>query len=156
MAVLFRVFIITLALWTGAGVYTSIAEHVGWYSDPVGWVRNSKPQAGAVNPWPLMTAALGLVTLITLLGMFAYRGDGRRTAFATLAGTIVVLAATGLYFVPQLMLIFSRTESLNDAQLIAASRAWVIWNAVRIVFLLGLLYYGLVALSRMAAPGTRT
>ena len=148
--VFFRLFLLVLALWAGAGVFFAINSHAAWYSDPVAWVRNSHTPAGSINPWPAMTAAVALMMLITLTLFASRRAPGRREALTVVFGTFVLLAATGLYFVPQLVLMFQRTASLSDAQLIAASRAWVLWNLVRIAVLLGLLYYGLVGLPRMS------
>ena len=64
--------------------------------------------------------------------------------------TFLVLLATGLYFVPQLGL-FGPDTTLTDAEIIRHSRNWVGFNAVRLVLLIGLLYYALSTLARMAA-----
>ena len=150
--VIFRIFILVLALWTGAGVFYFINGNVAWYSQPVAWVRAAHPQPGSINPWPIMTALVALATLLSL-AVFAFsRGPGRREALIILSVTVVILIATGVYFVPRLILIFERTATLTDAQLIDLSRAWVRWNVLRIVVLIGLLYYGLVALGRMTRP----
>ena len=150
--ILFRTFIIALAVWVGAGIFSSINDSFAWYSDPVGWVRNAKPRAGTVNPWPILTAIVALLTLVSL-AFFAFGGGpGRREALVALGATVLVLAATGLYFVPRLILIFARTDSLSDPQIIAASRAWILWNWVRIVYVLGVLYYALAAAAKMRRP----
>ena len=147
--VAFRIWILAVALWAGAGVYFAINTHWAWYSDPVAWVANTHPAPGSINPWPAMTAVVVLATLV-LLGFFASgRVPGRRGALILGGGTVVILVATVAYFVPQLVLIFQRATSLTEAQSIAASRAWVCWNLVRIFTLLGLLYYALTLLPRI-------
>ena len=148
--ILFRTFIIALAVWVGAGVFSSINEHFAWYSDPVSWVRNAKPRAGTINPWPILTAIVALLTLVSL-AVFAFgRGPGRREALFALGATVLVLAATALYFVPRLILIFGKTDSFSDPQIISLSRAWVVWNLARIVYILGVLYYALAAAAKMS------
>ena len=150
--ILFRTFIIALAVWVGAGIFSSISDNLAWYSDPVGWVQKAKPRAGAINPWPILTAIVALLTLVSL-AFFAFgAGPGRREALFALVATVLVLAATGLYFVPRLILIFFKTDLLTDAQIIAASRAWILWNWVRIVYVLGVLYYALAAAAKMRRP----
>src|ERR1700749_128975 len=88
--ILFRTFIIALAVWVGAGLFSSINEHSAWYADPVGWVRNAKPRAGTINPWPILTAIVALFTLVSLVPFAVGGGPGRREALFALGATVLV------------------------------------------------------------------
>ena len=146
---IFRLFVLALAIWTGGGVFQTLTDHSGWHADPVGWVRGYSVRSGSANPWPLTTAIAGLTTLATLGAFARYRGPGRRTVWISTAGALLVLLATGLYFVPRLGTIFGQTATLTDAQIIAYSNQWILLNAIRLVVLLALLYTALVGLGQM-------
>ena len=147
--VIFRLFVIALAIWTGGGVFQTITAHQGWHADPVGWVRHYAVQAGSTNPWPLTTALVGLTTLLVLGAFFRYSGPGRANVLISTSGALLVLLATALYFVPRLITIFQRTATLTDAQIIAYSNQWILFNAIRLLILFGLLYASLLALGDM-------
>ena len=147
--VIFRLFVIALAVWTGGGVFHTISSHQGWHADPVGWVRHYAVQAGSTNPWPLTTALVGLMTLLALGALFRYSGPGRANVLISTGGTLLVLLATALYFVPRLITIFERTATLTDAQIIAYSNQWILFNAIRLLILFVLLYVALLALGDM-------
>ena len=147
--VIFRLFVIALAIWTGGGVFQTITDHQAWHADPVGWVRQYSPPAGWANPWPLTTGLLGVMTLLALGAFARYSGLGRRYALISIFGAVVILLATGFYFVPRLITIFERTTTLTDAQIIAYSNQWILFNAIRLVALVALLYASLLGLGQM-------
>ena len=148
--IVFRLFILALAVWTGAGTFEAIRGHAAWYADPLAYVSGSRSGPAVMNPWPLLTVILVLTMLATAVLFLPGGSPGRREALITAAGVLLVLIPTFLYFVPQLTRMFGRSAALSDAELIAASRDWVRWNIVRIIYLLGLTYYGLIALGRTA------
>ncbi len=148
--VLFQTFIVSLGIWTGAGVHDTLTNHFGWWADPVAHVRGRVPMPGLVNPWPFTTAMLGLLTLIGLASFARYKGEAKRALMIIYGGMFLVLLATGLYFVPQLGL-FGPETTLSDADIIRHSKDWIRYNAVRLVVLTALFYYALSTLARMAA-----
>lgn len=138
-------FIVALAVWVGGGVFDTLHGHPAWYANPVAYVRTQTAPEGAVNPWPLTTAVLALCTLAALAVFARYRGPGRRVVLLVLAGIVVILIATGVYFVPTLGKL-SNHAALTDAQIIAISHTWMRLNVIRIVLLLGLLTCSLLGL----------
>ena len=58
-----------------------------------------------------------------------------------------MLAATFLYFVPELNVMFG-SDSLSDAELVAHSHRWIVFNALRIAVVLAAVFWGMVALGR--------
>ena len=148
---LYIVFIVALAVWTGGGVFDSISGHPAWYADPVKYTRTYAMPEGTVNPWPFTTAAIALTTLAALAAFVRYHGPGRREVLLVLGGTLVILVATALYFVPTLIKLANH-EALTDAQITSMSLLWMRLNVVRIVVLLALLAYSLVSLTRLERP----
>lgn len=144
-------FIVALAVWTGSGVFESIRSHPTWYADPVAYTRTYTEPAGTVNPWPALTIVLLLTTLAALLAFLRYRGPGRREVLLVLVSTLLILVATGQYFVPTLIKL-GNPEALADAQIIAMSRMWMRLNGIRIAALLALLTYSQVGLVRLVRP----
>lgn len=142
-------FVVMLGLWSGAGIHDSLSLHSGWYADPVRFVRTVNPPPGYVNPWPYTTGLLIAATLATLAAFARFRGDGRRDVLLVLALTIVIILSTMVYFVPTVVRLDS-PETMTDADIISASHLWIETNAVRMVTLVVLLAWSLVALKRMA------
>jgi hypothetical protein len=146
-------FLMTLAVWVGAGVHDSISSHPGWYARPVSYVRDGRTVTipeGGVNPWPFTTAAVAFCTLTALAAFVRHRGPGRREVLRVLTGTMTVLVATGVYFVPTLVKL-GQPAALTDEQITAMSHTWMRLNVCRIVLVLALLAYGHVALVRLAS-----
>jgi hypothetical protein len=146
----FQAFIISLGIWTGAGIHDSLMNHFAWWADPVAYVRERAVTPGLVNPWPFTTALLGLLTLTGLASFARYKGEAKPGLMIVFGGTFLVLLATGTYFVPQLGL-FGPDTTLSDADIIKHSKNWVGFNAVRLVVLIALFYSALSTLARMAA-----
>lgn len=155
---LYIAFLLALAVWMGGGVFESIASHRAWYADPVGYTRAYAAPRGTVNPWPFTTAVLALCTLAALAAFARHRGPGRGEVLAVLATVLVVLAATGIYFVPTLFRLADHA-ALTDAQITSLSRTWIRLNVLRMALLLGVFAYALVGLVRLVktppglAPG---
>lgn len=146
--VIFQAFIVILGIWTGAGIHDTLMNHFAWWADPLTYVRGRVLIPGIVNPWPFTTGLLALLTLTALASFARYQGEARRAVMVILASAVVVLAATGVYFVPQLGVM--NDPALTDGDLMRYSKDWIRYNAVRIVFLVGLFYCALSALSRMS------
>ncbi len=148
---IYRVFLLILAVWVGGGVFDSIASHPAWMTDPVGWVRGASIQAGSTNPWPSTTVLMMLATVAGLIAFWRGGPAGGREARIILAILAVVLVATMAWFVPTLGVLFGPgAADLSDERIISLSRLWTGLNLVRIVILVGVLYYGLIILGRMA------
>jgi hypothetical protein len=148
--VVFQAFIVSLGIWTGAGVHDTLMNHFAWWGDPVAYVRTRVFTPGLVNPWPFTTAILALLTLTGLASFARYKGEAKRALMIIFGGMFVVLLATGIYFVPQLGL-FGPDTTLTDADIIRHSKDWIRYNAVRLVVLIALFYYALSTLARMSA-----
>lgn len=147
--IFFRIFVLALAIWLGAGLFSAINTNPAWYADPAQWVRGTSVRPGTINPWPILTVLASLSTLIATAMFARYRGPGRSEVLVSLGGTLLILIVTFIYFVPRLMLLFGQTEGLSDAQIISYSRQWVVLNCLRLIMLTALLYAALSALSRM-------
>lgn len=146
--VIFQAFIIILGIWTGAGIHDTLMNHFAWWADPLTYVRGRVLIPGIVNPWPFTTGMLAMLTLTALASFARYQGEAKRSVMAILACAVVVLGVTGVYFVPQLGVM--NDPAITDADLMRYSKDWIRYNAVRIVFLVGLFYYALSTLSRMS------
>jgi uncharacterized membrane protein YhaH (DUF805 family) len=148
----YRIFVFLLGIWTGAGIHDSLTNHFAWYADPAAYA--SRPTLpGMFSPWPFTTLLLLIATIVAGIAVRRYRGAGRREALATISGTAFILVATLAWFVPELGRMFG-DPPMTGAELIGHSRTWIALNAARIVLLIALFYYGLVALGRIT--GTRT
>ena len=102
------------------------------------------------SPWPFSTLLLLIATIVAAIVLWRYRGAGRREALvAVIGGTALILVATLAWFVPELGRMFG-DPPMTGAELVSHSRAWIALNAVRIVALVILFYYALVALGRIA------
>jgi hypothetical protein len=144
----FRVFVLLLGIWTGAGIHDSISNHFAWHADPVAFA--ARPiLAGMINPWPFTTMALMLATIAGGVATWRYRGVGRRDALVALGGAALIIIATLAWFVPQLGLMFASNSGLTEAEFIAHSRMWITLNAVRQLLLVVLFWYALLALGRI-------
>jgi hypothetical protein len=146
----FIAFIVSLAVWVGGGVFHSIGSHSAWYTDPVRYIRAPAGPEATVNPWPLTTAVLALLTLLSLAVFATYRGPGYKRVLAVLGATFVILVATGVYFVPTLIKLGNHA-ALTEAQIVSLSHTWIHLNVIRIVIVLGLLVLSQTALMRLAS-----
>jgi hypothetical protein len=146
--VIFQAFIVMLGIWTGAGIHDTLMNHFAWWADPLSYVRGRVAVPGIVNPWPFTTGMLGILTLTALAAFARYRGEARRAVLVILVCAVAVLAVTGVYFVPQLGIMAD--PAITDADLLRHSKDWIRFNAVRIVFLVGLFYSAVSTLARMS------
>lgn len=144
----YRIFVLLLGIWTGAGIHDSLTNHFAWHSDPVAWANRPNFE-GIVNVWPFSTLLLLIATIVAGIVLWRYRGAGRREALVAIGGTAFILVVTLAWFVPELGRMFG-DPPMAGVELIGHSRTWISLNAVRIVALIVLLYYALVALDRMS------
>jgi hypothetical protein len=149
---IYIIFLIALSIWFGGGVFDSVSGHFAWYADPVTYVRGSAvgPE-GMVNPWPFTTAFLALATLASIAAFAFARHPGRRAVLIANSCVVLALIATGVYFVPVLIKLGDPTQ-LTDPEIISYSQTWIRLNLVRLVFLLLVFAYALVALMRLGTP----
>ena len=147
----YRLFVLLLGIWTGAGIHDSLTNHFAWHSDPVAYA-NRPTLPGMFSPWPFTTMLLLIATVAAGIVLWRYRGSGRREALAAVGGTAIILVATLAWFVPELGRMFG-DPPMTGEELIAHSRTWIALNAVRIVALVAFFYCALVALGRVAALG---
>lgn len=145
----YRIFVLLLGIWTGAGIHDSLSNHFAWHADPAAYA-NRPTLPGMFNPWPFSTLLLLIATIVAGIVLWRYRGPGRREALVAIAGTALILVATLAWFVPELGRMFG-DPPMTGADLVDHSRTWIALNAVRIVALVALFYCGLVALGRI--PG---
>lgn len=145
----YRLFVLMLGIWTGAGIHDSLTNHFAWHADPVAYA-NRPTLPGMFSPWPFSTLLLLIATLVAGVVLWRFRGAGRREAVAAVAGTALILVVTLAWFVPELGRMFG-DPPMTGADLVAHSRTWIALNAVRIVALVALFYCALVALGRI--PG---
>ncbi|MDZ4685404.1 MAG: hypothetical protein SH850_10110 [Planctomycetaceae bacterium] len=146
--VVFQAFIVILGIWTGAGIHDTLMNHFAWWADPLAYVRERVLVPGIVNPWPFTTGIFSILTLTALASFARYRGEAKRAVMAVLVSAVMVLAVTGVYFVPQLGRMAD--PALPDADLLRYSKDWIRFNAARIVFLIGLFYFAVSTLARMS------
>ncbi len=146
--VIFQAFIVILGIWTGAGIHDTLMNHFAWWADPLSYVRGRVAVPGIVNPWPFTTGIFGILTLTALASFVRYRGEAKREVMAVLVSAVMVLAVTGVYFVPQLGVMAD--PALPDVDLLRYSKDWIRFNAVRIVCLVGLFYFAVSTLVRMS------
>ena len=151
---IYIMFIVALAIWTGAGIHDTIGSHTAWFANPVAYIQSSAAPDGAVNPWPYTTGLLVLCTLAAMAAFLPYRGLGRRQMIFVLAVITVILVATGAYFVPTLMKLGNHA-TLGEEQIISMSRTWIRLNIARQILLVALLIYSLVLLTRMSSARPR-
>jgi hypothetical protein len=143
---IFRIFVLLLGIWTGAGIHDSLSNHFAWHADPVGWAARPSVE-GMVNPWPFTTMLLLIATIVAAVVVRRYSGPGRREALIAIAGTALILVTTLAWFVPQLGVMGGGT--LSDAEQISHAHRWIALNAVRQIVLIALFYEALVALGRV-------
>ena len=147
----YRIFVLLLGIWTGSGIHDSVANHFAWHADPLAYAARPRFE-GIINPWPFSTMLLLLATAVAGGVMWRYRGAGRREALIAIVGTALILVATVAWFVPELGRMFG-DPPMTGVELISHSRTWISLNAVRIILLIGLFYYGLVSLGRTVGRG---
>lgn len=140
-----------LGVWTGAGIHDSLTNHFAWYADPAAYA-NRPMLPGMFSPWPFTTLLLLIATIASGIAVWRYRGAGRREALVTIGGTAFILVATLAWFVPELGRMFG-DPPMTGAELIGHSHNWIALNAARIVLLVVLFYYALIALGRLAGTG---
>ncbi len=143
----YRIFVLLLGIWTGAGLHDSLSNHFAWHADPAAYA-NRQILPGTFSPWPFTTLLLLIATVGAAIAVWRYRGAGRREALTAIGGTAFILVATLAWFVPELGRMFG-DPPMTGAELVAHSRTWIALNAARIVLLVFLFHQALVALGRI-------
>lgn len=148
----FRLFLMGLGVWLGAGVYDALYGHLAWWTEPVRWVRFASMPEGARDPWPYITYALAALTLISWV-FFAFRRRGGLLAVIALSAASAVVAASLFYFTPALDAIASGADRLSEAEIAAQSRLWIELNLGRLAIAAIALYLGMTATQRWTPGG---
>ncbi len=153
-------YVIWFGLEIGAGIFEMRVIIPLWATAPPESVwrfnelRTAHPQfaldAGH-HFWMFSTPGLGLIALVTLIAAFATRGAHRRWLITSTVVTLVVVAATLLYFVPNIIAIGASMPSANGSHLAAMVHRWVSWNWLRLILYLGAWICALRALT--LSPG---
>src|SRR5688572_25195696 len=99
---LFKLYLLLLALWMGSLSYMTLGGSDSWYADPVTFIDHvvNYPVPGFNDPMPAFTIILSIVTFLSMLLLFTYHGYGRRTAFVSYLLMFAVLFSTYVYFTP--------------------------------------------------------
>jgi hypothetical protein len=149
---IYILFIYFQAIWLGSGFHESISTNIAWFKDPLTRINHAvnHPLPGAINAWPISTALLLLTTITAFFVFLKYKGKGKKEAFSAIVGTLVILLATFLYFVPTLIKVFTQTDTFSAEQLISMSRQWVILNFIRLFLLMALFLLSLLGLVKLA------
>lgn len=74
---------------------------------------------GEINAWIISTPLPSVITIIAFLSFIRHKGNGRTEIFSAIGGTLIILFATFLYFVPILVKIFEKTSDYQNEELIS-------------------------------------
>lgn len=148
----YRLFLIGLGVWLGAGVFESVFGHMAWWHEPVRWIRFASMPDGARDPWPYLNAALAALTLVSWL-FFAFRRRGGPLAMIALSVVTVLLAASYFYLGPALTAIQNGADRLSEADIAAQSRLWIELDLARWAIAAIALYLGMMATQRWTPGG---
>ena len=89
------------------------------------------------------------IALLTIALIFNWRTERRKFIVVTLAGYLLVLAITAVYFVPELMALTQTVYRTSvDPELTRRATQWEALSVVRLAFLLSLAFTLLFGLSR--------
>lgn len=148
----FRLFLIGLGIWLGAGVFDALYGHLAWWNEPVRWIRFAAMPDGARDPWPYITYGLAGLTLLSWV-FFAFRRRGGALALSALVVATLVVAASLFYFTPSLEAIISGADRLSEDEIAAQSRLWIELNLARLGVAAVGLYLGMMATQRWTPGG---
>lgn len=148
----FRLFLIGLGVWLGAGVFDALYSHFGWWNEPVRWIRFATMPEGARDPWPYITYALAGLTLVSW-AFFAFRRRGGPLAMAALIVSTLLVAVSLVYFTPSLNAIMSGADRLSEEDIAAQSHLWIELNLARLGVAAIALYLGMMATQRWTPGG---
>jgi len=148
-------YLVFSAIWLGAAFHDTFSTNYTWYTDPLRYIKYtiSNITPGAISPWPFSTILLLISAIIALILFIKYKGPGKKEAITSIAGTLVIIAITLVYFVPTLGKIFGDTNKYDESMLVTMSRTWVLLNVVRFLILVYLFINGLRALAKFHTNG---
>ena len=150
--IIYILFLFFLGIWVGSAFHDTVSTNMTWYEDPMIHINHmvNHPIPGAINAWVISTGLLSLITLVALIVFISYRGFGKMEVMSAVAGTLVILLTTFLYFVPTLIKIFEKTNDYSQEALIGMSQQWVILNVIRLCVLMILFLAGLIGLIKIS------
>ena len=134
-------FVIFLSIEVGAGLYETRVIVPRWSASPPESVwewadlRATNAQV-AINPgtrfWIYIAPAVGLSALLAFAFSFATGGAHRKWRLIGTILALVVVAATFIYFVPNIMLLLGpNSHNIDGARVKALTNQWVTWNYLR-------------------------
>jgi hypothetical protein len=88
--------------------------------------------------WMFSTPLLGLLALVLLIACRRTRGTHRRLLLTSTMLTLIVVAATFVYFVPSIMVFAGSPAGVNGPQIAAMANRWVALSWLRfVVYMIG-------------------
>ena len=143
-------FIFSIAMWLGSGVYHTIQTTATWYKDPHAYVGQliNHPLPGEINPFPVLAVFTAFTAILALILHIKYKGSGKFEVLVSVYGTILIILITAVYFVPALEKILSYPPVYSASELSAKSHEWIILNFIRILVTISVFISGLAGLSK--------
>jgi uncharacterized membrane protein len=134
-------FVIFLSIEVGGGLYETRVIVPRWSASPPesvwAWadLRATNAQV-AIDPgvrfWIYVMPATGLSALLALAFSFATEGAHRRWRVIATILALAVVAATFIYFVPNIILLLGpNSHNIDGAKVKTLANQWVMWNYVR-------------------------
>ena len=135
-------FVIFLSIEVGARLYEARVIVPRWSASPPesvwAWadLRATNAQV-AIDPgtrfWIYVTPATGLSALLAFAFSFATKGAHRKWRLIGTILALVVVAATFIYFVPNIRLLLGpNSHNIDGAKVTTLANQWVTWNYVRV------------------------
>ena len=135
-------FVIFLSIEVGARLYEARVIVPRWSASPPesvwAWadLRATNAQV-AIDPgirfWIYVTPALGLSALLALAFAFATTGAHRKWRLIGAILALVIVAATFIYFVPNIILLLGpNSHNIDGENVKTLANQWVMWNYVRV------------------------
>jgi len=135
-------FVIFLSIDVGARLYEARVIVPRWSASPPesvwAWadVRATNAQV-AIDPgsrfWTYVTPATGLFALLAFAFSLATEGPRRNWCLIGTILTLVIVAASRIYFLPNIILLIGpNSHNMDGAKVKALANQWVMWNYVRI------------------------
>ena len=135
-------FVIFLSIDVGARLYETRVIVPRWSASPPESVwewadlRATNAQV-AIDPgsrfWTYVTPATGLFALLAFAFSLATEGPRRKWCLIGTILTLVIVAATRIYFVPNIILLIGpNSHNIDGVKVKALANQWVMWNYVRI------------------------
>lgn len=141
---------LSFAVVIGAAIYEHVAVVPRWSAAPPASLSMFQGKYG-LNPTPFWKA-IHPITLLLLTGslFLLWKTDSRGYLIFTIAGYVLVLIITFVFFVPELIAITGTTfsESIDDT-LIKRAQLWEKLSLVRLLFLIVVAIVAFLGLTKL-------